>query len=146
MTSRFLYFDSAHAVGVHDWIIKNSGGRAGITNLDLIEGALEHVQNDLYYPNLVAKLTHLVFSVNKNHAFVDGNKRSSIALGAYFLQLNGYGYCVKRFVRRMENIVVEIAKNNIDKELAAEIIASILYEDDYSEVLKIKIAKAVGAE
>ena len=41
-------------------------------------------------PTYTEKLTHLVFSINKFHAFNDGNKRSSLSLGAYFLELNGY--------------------------------------------------------
>ncbi len=85
----------------------------------------------------------MVFSVIKNHAFNDGNKRTSIALGAYFLEVNGIEYCVDKFIIEMENIAVLVADNVIDKELLKEIITSILYEDDYSETLKIKIIDAI---
>ena len=81
----FIYFDIVHAIQVHDEIIERSGGIKGILNLGILESSLEHIQNDLYYPLLEDKLTHLFFSVNKNHSFQDGNKRSSIALSAYFL-------------------------------------------------------------
>ncbi|WP_339529973.1 MULTISPECIES: type II toxin-antitoxin system death-on-curing family toxin [unclassified Pseudomonas] len=101
MSSYFLYFDLEHAVGVHDWIIENTGGRAGANDLGLLDSLLNHIQNDDYYPSFEEKLLHLVFAVNKSHAFADGNKRSSIALGAYFLELNGYAYCVHHFVRSM---------------------------------------------
>ena len=67
-----LYFDLAHAIRVHDG----------------------HIQNDDYYPALEDKLTHLVFALAKFHCFTDGNKRSAIALGAYFLELNGYDWLV----------------------------------------------------
>jgi death-on-curing protein len=139
MTLQIRYFDLTHAVREHDWIIEHSGGAPGAHNLGLIDSILAHIQNDIYYSTFEQKLVHLVFAVNKSHAFVDGNKRSSIALGAYFLEINGYGYCVKDFVGRMENIAVEVAKNTIDKMLLGEIIESILYEPDYSEVLKLKI-------
>ena len=79
---QFFYFDAAHAVSVHDWIVENSGGMHGTKNLHHLESPLGHIQNDDYYPSLVDKLAYLVFSINKNHAFNDGNKRSSIALGA----------------------------------------------------------------
>ncbi len=144
MAEQFLYFDVAHAVEVHDWIIENSGGRAGNNDLGLLASPLEHVQNDWYYPELEDKLTHLVYAINKNHAFTDGNKRSSIALGAYFLQLNGYDFCVQYFIQEMENIVVWIADNVIDKDLTRKIIASLIYEDDYSESLKLEIAHAIN--
>jgi death-on-curing protein len=92
MSGVFFYFDIHYAFEVHDWIIENSGGFPGTNNPGLLESALEHIQNDLYYPEIQDKLTHLVFSINKFHAFADGNKRSSIALGAYFLELNGYDF------------------------------------------------------
>lgn len=78
------YFTRTYAIKTHDFIIDISGGAHGVNDIGLLESVLDHIQNDLYYPELEDKLTHLVFSVNKNHAFSDGNKRSSIALGAYF--------------------------------------------------------------
>ncbi len=136
---RFIYFDIIHAISVHDWIIDHSGGLSGIKNIGQLESPLEHIQNDIYYPEIEDKLTHLIFSINKNHAFNDGNKRSSIALGAYFLEVNGFDYLVKRFVGQMENIVVWVADNIINKDLLHKIISSILYEDDYSEELKLEL-------
>lgn len=143
MTDIFFYFDLHYAVKVHDWIIKNSGGFPGTNNLGLLESALEHVQNDLYYPEIQDKLTHLVFCINKLHAFTDGNKRSSIALGAYFLEINGYDFMVKKFVLEMENIAVWLADGKVSKELLGELIESLIFEEDFSEGLKLKLAHAV---
>ena len=143
MSRKFFYFNIHYAVELHDWIINNSGGLAGINNLGLLESPLEHIQNDLYYPEFEDKLTHLVFSVNKSHVFIDGNKRSSIELGCYFLKINGYGYVVKKFVLEMENIAVWVAEGLISKNLLGEIVKSIIYEDDYGESLKLKIFLAV---
>ncbi|MCR8923192.1 type II toxin-antitoxin system death-on-curing family toxin [Dasania sp. GY-MA-18] len=142
MPRKYIYFDAVYAEKEHDWIIEHSGGRSGTQNLGLIAGSLGHIQNDDYYPSMESKLTHLVYSINKNHAFVDGNKRSSIALGSYFLELNGYEYCVQYFVQEMENIVVWLAEGIIDKELLCELVSSILYEDDFSEELKLKLLNA----
>lgn len=72
MARVFFYFDIHYAVKVHDWIIKKSGGLPGISNLGLLESALQNIQNDLYYPEIHQKLTHLVFSVNKFHSFWSG--------------------------------------------------------------------------
>ncbi|HEO1795041.1 type II toxin-antitoxin system death-on-curing family toxin [Acinetobacter baumannii] len=141
---RFFYFDLHYAIATHDWIIENTGGMVGIKDKGQLESPLEHIQNDLYYPEIEDKLTHLVFSINKNHAFNDGNKRSSLALGAYFLELNGFDYIVKRFVYEMENIAVWVADNIISKDLLHKIITSLLYEDDYSEELKLEIFAVVS--
>lgn len=140
---RYFYFDVTYAVSTHDWIIKNSGGLTGTKDIGQLESPLEHIQNDWYYPEIEDKLTHLVFSINKNHAFNDGNKRSSLALGAYFLELNGFDYIVQHFVREMENIAVWVADNVIDKALLHKIISSILYDDEYSIALKLEIYEVV---
>ena len=142
----FNYFDIGHAISTHDFIINESGGSHGVKDLGLLESVLDHIQNDFYYPEFEAKVTHLVFSVNKNHAFSDGNKRSSIALGAYFLELNDLEYCVDRFIIEMENISVHVADNRIDKDLLYEIIYSIINEDDYSEELRLSIIDATNHE
>jgi death-on-curing protein len=138
----FLYFDKQHAIFVHDNIIEKSGGILGALNLGLLDSVLEHIKNDLYYPTIEEKITHLFFSVNKNHAFNDGNKRSSIALSAYFMEINGYGFEVSKFVTEMENIAVDVADDRIDKDLLFEIICAILYEHDYSDELKLKLIEA----
>lgn len=139
---QFFYFDIGHAIKVHDDIIDKSGGFAGVKDIGNLESVLDHIQNDMYYPALEDKLTHLCFSVNKNHAFSDGNKRSSIALSAYYMEINGFDFRVARFIGEMENISVDVADNRIDKDLLHEIIYAILYEDDFSEELKLKIIEA----
>lgn len=142
---RYFYFDVAHAIRTQKWIIENSGGFAGVKNVESLESVLGHIQNDGYYPNVVDKLAHLMFSINKNHPFNDGNKRSSIGLGAYFLELNGYDYVVSRFVCDMENVVVYVADNLVSKDLLREIIESLLYEDDFSESLKLALIYAISS-
>lgn len=129
---------------MHDEIINQSGGLLGILNIGLLESVIEHIQNDLYYPELENKLTHLFYSINKNHSFQDGNKRASIALSAYFLEINNCSFQTGRFIEQMENIAVDVADNRIDKDLLFEIIYSIIYEGDYSEDLKLKIIYAKG--
>jgi len=138
----FQYFTVEFSIEVHDNIIRESGGFMGIRDNGLIDSTLDHVQNDFYYPELEDKVTHLIFSFNKNHCFNDGNKRSSIALAAYFLTINNLEGFVGKFILEMENVVVDVADNVVDRDLLYEIVISILYEDDYSEELKMKIIQA----
>ncbi|ADO83841.1 type II toxin-antitoxin system death-on-curing family toxin [Ilyobacter polytropus] len=122
----------------------SGGGDTGIRDLGILEGALAHIQNDLYYPTFEKKLTHLFFCANKFHTFNDGNKRIAIVLGAQFLLLNGYLYMLDRFIRDMENISYHVASGKIDKELLEEIITSMINEVDFSEELKLKIFNAIS--
>lgn len=140
----YLYFDTNHAIKQQDFIIENSGGKKGIINIGLVDSVLEHIQNDSYYPEFENKICHLFYSINKNHAFEDGNKRSSIVLSAYFLELNGFDFKVSHFIKEMENITVHVADNKIDKDLLQEIIISILYENSYDETLQLKIINAIS--
>lgn len=143
MEQQIFYFDTKHAISVHDWIIDNSGGLQGYREIGLLDSALEHIQNDAYYPTFQEKLKHLIIAINKFHPFNDGNKRSSLVLGAYFLELNGYDYCIDRFILKMENIVVWLAESKINDELLLNILHSIIEEDEFNESLKLAIFEAV---
>jgi death-on-curing protein len=141
---KVLYFDVIHAIREHDWIIEHSGGLPGTKDEGQLSSTLEHIQNDLYYPTFEEKLNHLVFAINKFHSFNDDNKRSSLVLGAYFLELNGYDYCVQKFVLEMENIVVALAEGKISKELLLKLITSLIIDDDYPESLKLELIEALS--
>ena len=45
-----------------------------------------------------------------------GNKRTSIAVGAYFLIENGYDEKITEYIRDMEDLVVEFVENKINRE------------------------------
>ena len=138
----FIYFNFEYAVTEHDYIIEHSGGLTGAKDLGLLHATLDFIQDDIYYPNLEDKVSYLFYSINKNHAFNDGNKRSSIALSAYFLEINGLDYLVSKFIALMENVAVDVADNIIDRDLLTEIITSIIYEEEFSYELKLKIIDA----
>jgi len=144
MTIPVFYFDTVHAIAMHDWIIEHSGGLPGIRDVGQLSSVLAHIQNDVYYPEFEGKLNHLVFSINKFHAFNDGNKRSSLVLGAYFLEINGYDWCIKQFVQEMENIAVWLAEGKISKDLLRDIIKSLIREDEYPEMLKLELIEALA--
>lgn len=144
MEIEILYFDTAHAIKEHDFIINTVGGSAGYRDIGRLDSVLHHIQNDSYYPTFENKLKHLIYGVVQFHPFTDGNKRSSLVLGAYFLELNGYDYCVDKFLHEMENIVVWLAEGKINDDLLLDIITSIIQEDDYSEDLKLRIIEAVS--
>ncbi len=145
MSEDYKYFDSIEEIiEIHKKTIAISGGgEYGIVELDSLTACLDHIKNDDYYPTFEDKLTHLFFIANKSHSFVDGNKRIAISLGMKFLLNNGYVFIVQKFAARMESISYHVAKDNIDKKLLKEIITSIIFEDDYSEELKVKIKNAI---
>lgn len=143
-----IYIDIEQAVSIHKKTVAVSGGGSSdILNIGLLESVLHHIQNDDYYPTFEEKLTHLIFAVNKNHSFSDGNKRISISLGIQFLNLNGYLYCLARFITEMENISYHLAAGLIEKELLQRVIHSILEnERDYDESLKLELLSIISQD
>ena len=139
-----IYFKSIdEIIAIHKKTVAVSGGGSeGIIDLGSIECAIEQIQDDLYYPEFEHKLTHLLWVANKSHGFIDGNKRIAITAASMFLLMNGYLSVAKDFMYRMETISYHVAAGNIEKELLLEIITSILYEEDYSEELKLKLMDA----
>lgn len=140
-----IYISYEQAINTHKKTIEYSGGGdMSILNVGYLHSVLAHIQNDDYYPTFEDKLVHLVWFINKNHSFSDGNKRLSITLGSLFLLLNGRLYCNKRFLQEMENISYHLAAGRIDKDLLRDIIHSILDgEMDFDEELKMRILVAI---
>jgi death-on-curing protein len=108
-----------------------------------MRATLELVQNDDYYRSIDAKLTHLVFSACKTHAFVEGNKRLALALGAKFINDNGFDNLVTKWLRFMENILVCVADNKIDKPFFGEIVTAFLNGDEDEEGMKLRVLEAI---
>lgn len=124
----------------------SGGGSVGILNTHSLEAALEHMQNDDYYPTFTDKLVHLFYSANKSHCFQDGNKRIAISLGMKFLIDNGYLFIIQKFAHQMEMVSYQLAAGRIDKELLHDIIDSILTSEEYSDSLKIRIANSIQGD
>lgn len=140
-----VYLTIEQTIETHRKTVEVSGGgTCGALELGKLEGVLEHIQNDDYYPSFAEKLTHLFFCACKFHSFQDGNKRIAITLCAQMLLLNGYLYCAGSFLREMENISYHVAAGNISKDLLGEIMEAFLAEEMDSEELKLKILEAIS--
>ncbi|EHM2680013.1 TPA: type II toxin-antitoxin system death-on-curing family toxin [Campylobacter jejuni] len=121
----YISFDEI--LSLHDEIIENIGGLKGYNDkqIGLLKSALEHMQNDDYYPSFYEKLTHLIFACVKFHPFLDGNKRTAIYSAVYFIRLNKQDE-VKEFIVKMEQVVVDLAENKIDKEKLLKLLQEII--------------------
>ena len=125
-------------------IEKSGGGFSGIRDEGGIKSILEFIQNDLYYPGFISKLTYLVFRFCTGHFFNDGNKRIALTLGAYFLHKNGHYWAAAQFMQRMEAIVFHIAASHIDDKLLLRITKFLVDCNDFDDRLKLDIATAMA--
>lgn len=91
-STSFITLDSVLAI--HDDMVEKYGGSHGIKDLGLIQSAIARPQSSFggedLYPGIFDKAAALFHSLMFNHAFVDGNKRTTIVSTARFLSLNGY--------------------------------------------------------
>lgn len=105
-------------IAKHDKVIDESGGSHGLRDLETLKGIIEFIQHDFYYPTFDVKLCHLIYSINKNHVFFDGNKRASLSAGAVFMLDNGWSAdLVDWYLMKFEDIVVWLADSKISKDI-----------------------------
>lgn len=140
------YITPEMARSIHAKTIKYSGGGT-LEELDFgkLESVLYNIQNDDWYPAFEDKLTHLFFCTCQFHCFADGNKRLAITLSTLFLLLNGYMSVANTFMKKMENISLNVAASKIDKELLHKIIIAVMNETyDSDEELKLEIYNSIS--
>lgn len=139
------YFDYDDLITKHNEVIKKSGGATGVFNEGLLKGCLEFIRDDVYYPDFEDKITHLVFSIAKNHGFCDGNKRTAIVAGAYFLELNAYDqYIVDAFMQNMEGVVLLTAQSMLSKDQLRQIICDLIQHGEMSDSTKMIYVELLG--
>jgi death on curing protein len=84
----------AVVLAIHDQQIAEHGGLSGVRDDTLLESALARpAQLEAYgspVPDIAALAAALAFGLARNHAFLDGNKRTSSVVAGTFLLLNGY--------------------------------------------------------
>lgn len=88
------YLSFGEVVHLHQALLKESGGAAGIRDLGALESALAQPRATFggvdLHASVVAKAAALGFSLALNHPFIDGNKRVAHAAMEVFLVLNGH--------------------------------------------------------
>lgn len=88
------FLDLPQVIKLHRFILEESGGSDGLRDQGALESALAQPQMSFggqeLYPTLAEKAAALSFSLIRNHAFVDGNKRIGYESMIVFLNLNGH--------------------------------------------------------
>jgi death-on-curing protein len=84
----WLRLDAVTAL--HDRQLTEHGGPSGIRDQGALESALARPQNLAAYgePDAAALAASYAFGLARNHAFVDGNKRTAWVAARLFLMLN----------------------------------------------------------
>jgi death-on-curing family protein len=88
----------------------NAGDLFGAEKDKSLQGSLANIMQTFdgkeLYPSLEEKAAQLLYSLVKNHSFVDGNKRVAAALFLWFLEKNGALYGADGAKRIADNALV----------------------------------------
>ena len=86
------WIDRAVLIAIHDMQLAEHGGGAGLRDGNLLESALAKPENLAAYgdPDAAALAAAYGYGISRNHAFIDGNKRTALVAAELFLQLNGW--------------------------------------------------------
>ncbi|CAN5623747.1 type II toxin-antitoxin system death-on-curing family toxin [soil metagenome] len=112
------YLKLAHVLRIHERVIEPSGGDPAILDINKVDSAVAQPRmifdGNPLYPTLAEKAAALAYSLNKNHGFQDGNKRTSHAAMEMFLLRNGCE--VEASVDDQERVFLEVAAGTMDRE------------------------------
>jgi death on curing protein len=99
------------------------GGPDGIRDLGLLESALARPRNKFAYgeTDLAALAAAYGYGIARNHAFVDGNKRTALASMIVFLNLNGLALSAPQ--EAATAIMLALAGGEIGEDVLARWIA-----------------------
>ena len=88
----WVWIERAVILAVHDMQLAEHGGGGGIRDVSLLESALARPLNLAAYGELdaAAPAAAYGYGISRNHAFIDGNKRTGFVAAELFLRLNGY--------------------------------------------------------
>ena len=113
-----IKFDNDKVLLLQQLIIQDSGGSAGIRDFKLLDSALNSAfqtyNNKELFPSKEEKAAKLGYSLVKNHAFVDGNKRIGMLVMLSFLEINGISISTTN--EELANLGISVASNKIDYE------------------------------
>ena len=88
-----IWIEQEEARVIHQMQLAEHGGASGIRDQGLFESAMDRPRNLFAYLEPPATLFQLAasyaFGLAKNHAFVDGNKRTAFVVCLSFLRQNG---------------------------------------------------------
>jgi death on curing protein len=113
-----IYLSLEEVIRIHDFLIEKIGGLSGIREKSLLESAIANPMMAVFgqelHPTVFDKAASYLYSISRNHPFLDGNKRTASACSLVFLRANGKK--PKYEVQEFEDFIVEVAKGNKSHE------------------------------
>jgi death-on-curing protein len=95
-----IWISQELTLAIHSRQLAEHGGADGVRDKGLLESALARPRQHFAYlqptPDVPALAAAYAFGIAKNHAFLDGNKRTAYVVCRTFLILNGWDMTAPR--------------------------------------------------
>ena len=117
---RWTWIDATVIETIHDAQLAEHGGLLGVRDTGLLASALARPQNLALYgtPDIAELAAAYGYGISRNHAFIDGNKRTRFVAAELFCGLNGFelvandGDCVLTMLAVASGDITEAAFAN----------------------------------
>lgn len=98
-----IWIGTELTLAIHQRQLAEHGGQAGVRDQGLLESALGRPRHLFAYadptPDIPALAAAYAFGIARNHAFIDGNKRTAYVVCRTFLILNGFDMTASKLER-----------------------------------------------
>jgi len=113
-----MIFDQEIIIDIHQKMIERTGGSKGIRDLGMLNSAVNSIYQTFdgkdLYPSIIEKASRLCFTLNMNHAFIDGNKRIAMHMLALFLRMHDIDF--KPSNQEVIRVGLALASNQMNYE------------------------------
>ena len=119
------WISEQEVIAIHERQLSEHGGGQGVREMGLLQSALARPQIAYHY-NQVISLSKLAacyaYGIAKNHAFIDGNKRTAYVVMRTFLVINSFEINATREEKYLT--IYDLAQGNLTEEELADWIES----------------------
>jgi death-on-curing protein len=120
---------STFVIAVHDEILVQTGvGRAGC-HIDKLESVLNRIDQQMYYSgvdDIFEIAAWFGIAISKGHAFVDGNKRTTLAaVMLTYLEIQGITILEQT---GLDDLMVDIVESQESHDTLSKLVAEFLYD------------------
>jgi len=126
-----VFLTLAEVIEIHRDQIERYGGQPGLRELALLQSAVAQPEatfaGEWLHPDQYQMAAAYAFHVCRNHAFIDGNKRTALASALVFLELNGISILDPK--GRLEAAMIHLASGKMSKQEFANVLGKLPREE-----------------
>ena len=113
-----VFLNVDHVLAVHRRVVQEFGGDLEVRDYGLLESAVmmpaAQFGGEYLHDGFPAMAAAYLFHICRNHAFVDGNKRTALVAAEVFILLNDMR--LKATDRQLENLTLGVAQGKVSKD------------------------------